>query len=151
MTAMNNSQFEEYVLKLAQSAPAFQPTTTYDPDGDCIEFIVKPDPFYAERIDDLVTVYYSQETKEIVGSLIKGITGLCRRLSEKIPAFKIEIQDGPMRLDHFLFLVKLMSAPASSSDSETMRIPTLTYRKQVYARLIEAAERIDAKAELACV
>ena len=73
MTAMNNSQFVDQVLKLAKSAPAFQPTATYDPDGDCIEFLAAPDAFYAERIDDLVTVYYSQQTDEIIGSLIAKI------------------------------------------------------------------------------
>lgn len=150
MTAMDNSNFAEYVLKLAQSAPAFQPTTTYDPDGDCIEFIVKPDPFYAERIDDLLTVYYSQESNEIIGSLIKGIASLCRKLSEKMPAFKIEVQDGPVKLEHLLFLAKLLASPEQSS-SEPPHVTTLTYRKQVYDSLIEAAERSDAKAELACV
>jgi hypothetical protein len=44
----------------------------YDPDGACIEFLAKPEPFYAERIDDLVTVYYSQDTHEVIGSLLKG-------------------------------------------------------------------------------
>jgi hypothetical protein len=150
MTAMNNAQFGEHLLKLAQSAPPFQPTTTYDADGDCIEFIVKPDPFYAERIDDLVTVYYSQETKEIIGSLIKGIAKLCRQLSEKMPAFKIEVQDGPMKLEHLLFLAKLLASPEQSGPGP-MRVTTLTYRKQVYDKLIEAAEKSDAKAELTCV
>jgi len=32
-----------------------------------------------------------------------------------------------------------------------MRVTTLSYRKQVYDKLIEAAEKSDAKAELACV
>jgi len=150
MTAMNNQEFQEYVLKLAQSAPPFQATTTYDPDGDCIEFLVKRDPFYAERIDDLVTVYYSQETREIIGSLIKGIGRLCRQLSEKMPAFKIEVQDGPVKLEHLLFLAKLLASPEHCADEPT-RVTTLTYRKQVYDKLIEAAERNDAKAELACV
>ena len=57
---------------LAQPAEDFKPTAVYDPDGDCIEFIAKPDPFYAERVDDLLTVYYSQESGEEVGSLIEG-------------------------------------------------------------------------------
>ena len=149
MTAMNNAQFAEHMLKLAQSAPAFQPSTTYDPDGDCLEFLVKADPFYAERIDDLVTVYYSQETKEITGSLIKGIGSLCRQLSEKMPAFKIEVEDGPMKLEHLLFLAKLLASPEQSG-SGPMRVTTLTYRRQVYDRLIEAAEKSDARAELTC-
>ncbi|MCL2649054.1 MAG: hypothetical protein FWD61_18985 [Phycisphaerales bacterium] len=145
MTAMSDAQFQEYVLKLAQSAPPFQPNATYDPDGDCIEFLAKPDTFYAERIDDLVTVYYSQDTNEVTGALIKGIKKLCRRMSEKIPAFQIEIQDGPIKLGYLFFIAKLLASPGSEN------MPTLTYRKQVYDRLIEAAEQTDTKAELACV
>ncbi|MCL2648951.1 MAG: hypothetical protein FWD61_18455 [Phycisphaerales bacterium] len=147
MTAMTNQQFEEYVMKLAESAPPFEPFAYYNTDGDCIEFFAKSDMYYGERIDDLITVYYSQETNEIVGSLIKGIKRLCRKLSEKMPAFQIEIQDGPVKLVHLLYFAKLLASP----DNQPENVPTLTYRKQVYDRLIEAAARTDAKAELACV
>lgn len=90
MTAMSNSDFAAHLLKLAQGAPAFEPTVTYDPDGDCIEFLARPDAFYGERLDDLVTVYYSQETREIIGSLIKGVHGFLK----KHPGLQIDIQDG---------------------------------------------------------
>jgi len=73
---------------------------TYDPDGDCIEFLAKPDPFYAERVDALVTVYCSQESNEVVGSLIKGVSRFCHKLLDKMPGFKIEIQDGRVSLVH---------------------------------------------------
>ena len=75
MTAMSNSDFAKRMMLLARPAEQFEPTATYDPDGDCIEFLARPDPFYAERVDDLVTVYYSQESNEVVGSLIKGVRG----------------------------------------------------------------------------
>lgn len=110
---------------LARSAEQYQPTATYDPDGDCIEFLAKPDPFYAERIDDLVTVYYSQETDEVIGSLIKGVSKFCRDISDKMPGFKIEIHDGPVRLKH-IFLARMWSANLNPQD-----LATLTYRKLV--------------------
>jgi hypothetical protein len=94
-------------------------------DGDCIEFLAKPDPFYAERIDDLVTVYYSQETDEVIGSLIKGVSKFCREVEGKLPGFKIEIHDGPVRLQH-IFLARLWSARLDPQD-----LVTLTYRKLV--------------------
>jgi hypothetical protein len=73
MTVTNDADFAKRMMLLARPAEQFRPTATYDPDGDCIEFLAKPDPFYAERVDELVTVYYSQETDEVVGSLIKGV------------------------------------------------------------------------------
>ncbi len=46
--------------------------------GASIEFLVSADLFYAQRVDDLVTIYYSQETGEIIGSLIKGVSAFCK-------------------------------------------------------------------------
>jgi hypothetical protein len=45
----------------------FQPTATYIRSGDCIEFVAKPGRYRAERLDELVTVYLSEENDEIVG------------------------------------------------------------------------------------
>jgi hypothetical protein len=110
---------------LARPAEQFKPTATYDRDGDCIEFLAKPDSFYAERIDDLVTVYYSQETDEVIGSLIKGVSKFCRDLEGQLPGFKIEIHDGPVQLQH-IFLARMWSAKL-----DPQGLATLTYRKLV--------------------
>jgi hypothetical protein len=77
MSITTNEDFARTMLLLAKPAEQFRPTASYDPDGDCIEFLAKPDPFYAERVDDLVTVYYSQETGEVIGSLIKDVARFC--------------------------------------------------------------------------
>src|SRR6266852_2891605 len=106
----SNEEFAKRMMLLAKPAEQFRPTATYDPDGDCIEFLAKPDPFFAERVDDLVTVYYSQQTGEIVGSLIKGVCRFCQQFSKKNPGFRIVIQDGPVRLEH-IFLARLWSLP----------------------------------------
>src|SRR5260370_30571566 len=90
-----NAEFAKRMLLLARPAEQFEPTATYDPDGDCIEFLAKPDPFYAERVDDLVTVYYSQESNEVVGSLLKGVRNFCERIFQTMPGFKIHIKDRP--------------------------------------------------------
>ena len=44
MTVTSNSEFAKRVTLLARPAEQFKPTATYDPDGDCIEFLAKPDP-----------------------------------------------------------------------------------------------------------
>src|SRR5437879_1585691 len=129
---LSNAEFAAQVMALARPEEAFTPTATYDPDGDCIEFLAKPDSFYAERVDDLVTVYYSQETNEVVGSLIKGISGFCKTLSETMPGFKIEIRDGRVRLVH-IFRARLWGLKREPRD-----LATLTYEK-----LIQVAEESD--------
>ena len=104
MSITTNSEFAKRMMLLAKPAQQFKPTAVYDSDGDCIEFLAKPDPFYAERVDDLVTVYYSQETGEVIGSLIKGVSHFCKQMFERMPGFRIEITDGRASLQH-IFLV----------------------------------------------
>ena len=133
MTAMSNADFAAHLLKLAQDAPAFRPVAVYDADGDCIEFLSRPDPFYAERVDDLVTVYRSQENRQIIGSLIKGI----HPLLEKHPGLRIEVQDGRVRLVH------LIRAGLWASNLDPKDILSVTYRK-----LIEVAEESKFETEL---
>jgi len=137
MTLMSNSDFAKRMMLLARPAEEFEPTAIYDPDGDCIEFLAKPDSFYAERIDDLVTAYYSQETNEIIGSLIKGVSGFYRTLSETMPGFKIQIRDGRVRLVH-VFRARLWT-----SKREPMDLATLTYEK-----LIQVAEESEVETEM---
>lgn len=137
MTATSNEEFAKRMMLLARSAEQFEPTATYDPDGDRIEFLAKPDPFYAERVDDLLTVYYSQETDEVVGSLLKGASRFCKQMLEKMPGFRIEIHDGRIKLVH-IFRARLWSSKLHPQD-----LPALVYRK-----LIEVADDAEVHAEL---
>ena len=132
----SNEQFAELVLGKVRPDAPFEPAATYDRDGDCIEFLAGPDSFYGERVDDLVTVYYSHETGEIVGALLKGVSRFCQELSKNLPGFAIEIQDGRVRV-HALFLARLWSTHSAPND-----VRVLTYRK-----LIEVAEKTHAEAE----
>jgi len=137
MTVESNTEFAKRMMLYARSASSFKPTASYDADGDCIEFLAKPDPFYAERVDDLVTVYYSQETGEVIGSLIKDVSGFCKQILETMPGFKIVVEDGRVRLEH-IFLARLWA-----SQQRPTEIATLTYQK-----LIEVAEETDVDAPL---
>ena len=137
MTVTSNEEFAKRMMLLAEPAEQFKPTATYDPDGDCIEFIASPDPFYAERVDDLVTVYYSQETHQVIGSFIKGVSKFCTTLLPKMPGFQIEIQDRRVKLQH-IFLARLWSSQHAPRD-----LPTLTYKK-----LIAIAEDTEVEGDL---
>jgi hypothetical protein len=125
MTATSNEEFAKRMMLLAEPVEQFKPTATYNPDGDCIEFLASPEPFYAERVDDLVTVYYSQETQQVIGSLIKGVSRFCNALLKKMPGFRIEIQDRQVKLQH-IFLARLWTSPSGPRD-----LPTLTYQKLI--------------------
>jgi hypothetical protein len=145
MKALTNEEFAARVAELAKDSGPPQATAVYDPDGDCIEFLSKPEPFYAERIDDLVTVYYSQETHEVIGSLIKGASRFCNEILKRLPGFRIEVVDRSVRLEH-IFLAKLWSAEHDPAD-----LATITYRKLIKVAeetgvVLEGAEHLCAAA-----
>lgn len=131
-----NAEFAKRMMLLARPAERFRPTVTYDADGDCLEFLAKPDPFFGERIDDLVTVYYSQESGEVIGSLIKGVSRFVKGVLQKFPGFQIEICDGRIRLVQ-IFRARLWTSPVRPED-----IATLTYRK-----LSDVAEQAEAEVD----
>ena len=134
---INNDSFAEYVLGQVDSSQPFKPQVIYDKDGDCIEFLFSNEPFYGERIDSLVTVYYSEETREIVGSLIKGVKRFISDVIKKVPGFRIDVRDGRIKLEH-LFTAILWSDPA-------MDQPELVV---TYQKLRDKAEKFAAEADL---
>ena len=137
MTSLPSTDFADRFLAIAGEPVSFKPHSTYDKDGDCVEFLAKPDPFYGERIDDLVTVYRSQADNEIVGALIKGVKRFCEKVLTLYPGFGIEVQDGKVKVA-CLFRAKAWATP--KADDKMLMI---TYRK-----LIEAAEAAEAEAGL---
>ncbi len=108
----------------------FRPMAWYDEDGDCIEFFCRREPFYAVRKDALLTVYYSQATHEIVGSLIKRVRSILKRF----PGFRFEVANGKTRLVH------VVRANAWQVDDPEL------YR--VYDELIKIADESGADVEL---
>ncbi len=145
MKALTNDEFAKMVMSTASPQRPFQPSATYDPDGDCIEFIIKPDNFYAHRVDDLLTVYYSEKTDELVGSFIKSIRAFCKKLVQQSPWFAIIVDEPPVRLSH-LFVARLMQLPGRPDQTQLQLVTT-------YKELIKRAdqENIDIPREACTV
>lgn len=140
MMVLSNEEYEKKVDQIASSTNSFKAGAYYDPDGDCIEFLIKPHDFYAERIDDLITVYYSRETNEIIGSLIKGISSLRKKLLDKYPGFIVEIQDGKVYLAHLLRARLWSEVPLPKQHNKVII--------RTYQKLAAYAEEVDANADL---
>lgn len=138
--AAQNDEFAVVVMQAAATFEAERPATfpyvTYDADGDCIEFIVKNESYYAERVDALVTVYYGQETNEIVGSLIKGVNKFLQRVIKRAPGFVVELHDGRIKLQHF-FTARLWSGNYGT-DEKLIKV--------VYNQLRDVANEYKAEA-----
>ena len=137
MTALTNEEFAAKVLELTGSEKEFKPAAYYDADGDCIEFLARPDNFHAERVDELVTVYISEETGDVIGSLLKGVTPFCKKLLQILPGFKIEIRHGRVKLVH-IFLAQLWSSKFSPDDLAAL----------AYEKLIDVAQQTGVEVDL---
>lgn len=72
---MANAELRNYIASELMPGE-FEPFASFNEVGDCIRFLIKPDKYYRDRINDLVTAYVSFETKEIIGGQIKGIKNL---------------------------------------------------------------------------
>lgn len=133
---MNNEEFQRLVLDQVPEEGVFKPMAIYDRDDDSIEFLTSKESYRIERIDSLVTVYYSRESGEIIGSLIKGVSRFLREVVERLPGFVVEIHDGKIKLVHLIRAKRW-----STERPEQMLV--LTYKK-----LEEVAEDSDVEAEI---
>ncbi|MDP6354923.1 MAG: hypothetical protein QF473_07480 [Planctomycetota bacterium] len=134
---MITEAFEQELMAAARSREAFQPGAYYDKDGDCIEFFVSDEMSHAERIDQLVTVYYGDETGEITGALVKGVKQYLDGVLRRNPLFKVAIKDGRIKLE-YLFISRLLTPNADDVELVTLQ----------YEKLLRLAEKTDAVAEI---
>jgi len=134
MKTLTKDEFAEIILSMPAPEGPFQPTATYDPDGDCIEFIIKDDDFYAHRMDDLVTVYYSEKDNQLVGAFVKSIKSFCKKFMQRSPYFAVVVEKPPVRLS-CLFVARLMELEGQANKQE------LRVAATVYQELITQAEQ----------
>ena len=141
MSTLPNQSFAEKVMGIAGSADTSEAGVYYDRDGDCIEFLARHEPFRAERVDDLVTVYYSEETGDVIGSLVKGVS----RFLQRHPNLAILVKAGRVRLSH-LFIAGLA---CEHQDRDRLQVVTYEKKQQVYRELLDRADETRAEAAMA--
>ncbi|MBN1908808.1 MAG: hypothetical protein JW818_03635 [Pirellulales bacterium] len=124
---MNDSFAKDLLARVPDSLPPM-PMVLQNPDGDCIEILLSRDNYRAKRLDSLVTIYVHRETDELVGVLIKGIRGFIRKMLEKFPGFRVEIQHGKVKLE-YLFTASLWSH--ESVESQELVMPTYETLRRV--------------------
>jgi hypothetical protein len=90
---------------------AFTPSPLYTPEGDSLMFFIKDEESFRERIDELLTVYRSVATNEIIGCQIKGV----RRKLEELSKFLVTLKSDEVDLG-LLFLTYM-----ATSENEMVR------------------------------
>lgn len=86
------------VLNAISNDPFPKCLTYYDSDGDCFEVLFSDESYKTERVDEVLTVFYGQESKEIVGCVIKGMRLLLTDVLKRNPGFVFEVEDGNIEL-----------------------------------------------------
>lgn len=127
-------QFVADVLQHCGPVEPFKPFAVYNADGDCIEMHLDNEPYYARRLDGWVTVFYSEQTGEVVGAMLKGVT---TSLLERFPGLRILIDGSQVRI------AMLLTGPLSLTDDRV--------KQKTYKAVIDKAQALDLRAELQCV
>ena len=84
----------------AHPPEGFKPVPHYFPQGDFVTYYFRKDPCFAQRVDDLLTVYLAFDTKELVGCKIKGVKHILQTAGD----FGVSLDDGAVRLGVFFFV-----------------------------------------------
>ncbi|MGL4941967.1 MAG: hypothetical protein ACRC46_02110 [Thermoguttaceae bacterium] len=99
MTILSGPAFVERLFEVVGEPVAeFQPFAFHNTDGDCIEFFVSPEDYFAERIDDYLTLYLDLDTEQVVGFVVKNVKRILADLACKKAALAFVVDDGRVRL-----------------------------------------------------
>lgn len=72
-------EFAEYMKNSLATMGEFRPSAYYDPDSDLLMCHFSGSSYYGEWLDQHVTVYRDQETKEVVGFEINNARAFVER------------------------------------------------------------------------
>lgn len=142
MTVLSDQEFAQQIFEIAgEPVEQFESYVFNNIEGDCIEFFVSPENYFAERIDDYLTLYLDMNTEEITGFVIKNVKRIIEKLSPNKMAMEFVIDDGKVQLR------SLFTAMFAGPDEPKREKLVRAYRKVV--RLAEKM-KID-EVELACI
>jgi len=91
----------------------FAPKPMYSAQGDFLTFFFRDDDAYEKRVDDLLTIYLSESTNELVGCKIKGVRDILRTLGD----FGVTIREKGLMLS-MLFLAGMAVSKTPESKEQ---------------------------------
>ncbi len=136
---MTDTELERLIFEEPPPIVEFHPNAIYSRQGDCIEFLISNESFRAERLDHLVTVYYGRESRDVVGSLIKGVSSFIAEMIQRNPGFRIDIEGGRVKLSH-LFTARIWKSEVDPEGTKTL----------VYLRQAAETEDVQVELDMAC-
>ena len=98
--------------------PKFRSEPQYFEDGDFVTYFFKDDIYHAERVDELLTVYVSDRTKELIGCKIKGVRAILKQADALFVTIK-DVSSG-IKLGMLFMAAITMSEPDKAKDYMAM-------------------------------
>ncbi len=84
----------------AHTCKGFNPVPHYFASGDYATCFFSEERCHEKRVDDLVTVYLSNETKKLVGCKINGV----KHILDSACGFGVSVDDGSVKLGLFFWM-----------------------------------------------
>jgi hypothetical protein len=84
----------------AHPSKGFLPIPFYSESGDFVSYYARGERCYERRIDDLLTIYLSMRTDELVGCKIKGVKHLLQTAGDSF----VSVDSGKVKLAFFFAL-----------------------------------------------
>ena len=126
------TQSDDFVAEVIEMGPLdpFKPMALYNADGDCIEVHLSNEPYYARRLDGWVTAYFSEQTDEVVGAVVKGVMSLL----DRFPFVRIFVEGSEANIAF------LLAGPLSATSDEVVQ--------RTYKAIMDRATELQIRAEL---
>lgn len=105
----------------AEMAPKKQ-DTFYSVHGDCLEVFFETGLYTGKRIDDLVTVYVSEETGLAVGILMKGAKAFLSGINARLPSTAIDFSGNKFSIEYLITAYLWTRAEAADQSDLTLLI-----------------------------
>ena len=98
MATVDRERFSDVLARQVATANQNEgPSVNYVARGDYLTVFFNDEAYFSERIDDLLTIYRSVETKSLIGCKIKGVSILVQNV-----ASMIDIEDDELSVNLLL-------------------------------------------------
>ena len=96
--AVADAQAPAWSRDLDVQPQAFTPRPRYSSSGDCLFFYFREDKSWADRVDELLTVYRAFDSRQVVGFKLKNV----ELLKERLGPFLVQFETKEVSI-HLLF------------------------------------------------
>jgi hypothetical protein len=132
MTVMTDKEYEDAVLALtSQECGEFSPFAFVNEEGDCIEFFVSAHDYYAQRVDDYLTLYLEEETEDVAGFVVKNVTQILERVATQQENYAFVIKDGEVCIQTLFFAMVSGDVCQKTFVREYHRVAGIAWKNQL--------------------